>query len=960
MTPTPCPAVLIAEDDIHVAEFIQRHLVSYGYRVRCVGTAHSLFEALPQEPWSAILVNMVLPDMRAPHLLASLFEYDVKCPVIVVTAAAEPDAATLCIRAGAGAVIRKPFSADELALVVGQACDRFLRDSIAGEVQRVALIAEAEMPSAPAVSSVYDVESHETSFFGPSLLRALGYSEQDEPSLLLHHRNGTRPLIHPEDAHTVSSLTERYRKMQPGDFISVEYRVIDAKGQWQWIALTAMPFLLPEPEQKTHGKILSTFYIITRKKEFERLLLDENRRLAMETASKAELLRRSRDAERRTGEALRESKTLIDNIHTKLPIGVVRMHQKKGLLYANAFLAHLLGFSSADELLNVAAAHVIAQLHTPDLFSEQQPATRQLELLRKDGLSAWVEMSLSLGNDLDGSLYYDAVIIDITERKRIEIQLAANEERYKRLVEEAPVGILETTRHSLPTDKLEYLSNKEFVRITGYTPEEFFNLDHQITFEEDLALEDKLYDELARGDREHYALEQRLRRKDGSVAWTRVVTTLLRQEREKGRKSVSLLQIIEDISDRRQTEQKLQASEERFRRIFERAPIGIIELESGGDQNPSACRVNPRFTAITGYTAEEYIDVRGPGITPREQLEYEQYLYAKMHGGEIDSFELEQSILCKDGTRRWIHFLVSALERKANGHMAILILIEDINDRKNAEQEVQRQQRVLEEQAVEIEEINVQLREHVDHLSETNLLLQQLNNEKNLFLGIASHDLKNPLASILMTSTMLESYGDRLSAEEIRRQLARIKHQATTMSNIIANFLSASAIDSGELSLQPEEVDTEQIARDVVLHHSDRANEKGQKLLLQPPPHPLPVVADVTAFTQIIDNLVSNAIKYTPQGGTVSVSWHAHTHRAVAIRVSDTGPGIPPEEIDLLFHRFRKLSARPTASEHSTGLGLAIVKKLTELMGGTVRCESTPGQGATFVVELPAPDPQNR
>jgi signal transduction histidine kinase len=258
---------------------------------------------------------------------------------------------------------------------------------------------------------------------------------------------------------------------------------------------------------------------------------------------------------------------------------------------------------------------------------------------------------------------------------------------------------------------------------------------------------------------------------------------------------------------------------------------------------------------------------------------------------------------------------------------------------------LERQQDILEEQAGEIEIANTALQEQ-------NVVLERLNEQKSEFLAIASHDLKNPLSSIVMSASMVKRYIDKLTTPEIIGQMDSLERTATRMHDIILNILDAQATEDGHIALHLGDVNVVQTTSDVAGDYTFRAESKQIRLILELPEHPVLVRTDEAIFRQILDNLVSNALKYSPTGKRVWIGVLRH-ERTVRVFVKDEGQGLTDDDKTKLFGRFTKLSARPTAGEHSSGLGLSIVKTLVETLGGTIWCESEYGRGATFVVEIP-------
>lgn len=276
-------------------------------------------------------------------------------------------------------------------------------------------------------------------------------------------------------------------------------------------------------------------------------------------------------------------------------------------------------------------------------------------------------------------------------------------------------------------------------------------------------------------------------------------------------------------------------------------------------------------------------------------------------------------------------------------------------------QELQRQIYKLEyenliakvEQQAAIEKARAEEREaHVQELSRLNSELTKASKMKDEVIGIVAHDLKNPLASIIMNAEMIIGYHQQLSPTQILKIINSVLGATKKMNEIIHNLLDIQALDSGNLSLHPQPCSIKSIMEALVQEYSSRAHEKSITITLNIPLNMPTVWADPFAVRQILDNLLSNAIKYSPPGRAISISTVANQH-TVQISVEDQGPGIPPEEVPMLFQRFQKLSARPTAGEHSTGLGLSIAHTMAHMMNGRLWYEQKSTPGALFIVELP-------
>lgn len=281
--------------------------------------------------------------------------------------------------------------------------------------------------------------------------------------------------------------------------------------------------------------------------------------------------------------------------------------------------------------------------------------------------------------------------------------------------------------------------------------------------------------------------------------------------------------------------------------------------------------------------------------------------------------------------------------------------------------EIRQQQMLLEAQAGQIQEANSSLEQTNILLEERNTMLTELNTEKNEFLGIAAHDLKNPLNAILLSTELIPEYLERNAAARVQEITDSISVAANTMLSIIKNLLDVNRIEAGVYSLAAEPIEIVPILAVLLDRYTWAAEQKQIRLVVAPYPHDIMVQGDTQAIEQVLDNLLSNAVKYSPHGKNIFVNLSrvdvpladndqtsSQNKSVVRIAVRDEGPGLSEEDKSKLFGKFARLSAQPTGGEHSTGLGLSIVKKMVEAMQGRVWCESELGFGATFVVELPA------
>jgi signal transduction histidine kinase len=244
---------------------------------------------------------------------------------------------------------------------------------------------------------------------------------------------------------------------------------------------------------------------------------------------------------------------------------------------------------------------------------------------------------------------------------------------------------------------------------------------------------------------------------------------------------------------------------------------------------------------------------------------------------------------------------------------------------------------------------NQQLVEQQKHLVDQ---LSKANEAKDRFLGMCAHDLRNPLSSIRGLAELMDENAIGTLTDEQREIIQTIHGASQSMLQLVNELLDVATIEAGHLKLAkvPTSV-VEMIERSVHLANIEAAKKNTKIELVTMPADPV-VEVDRNKMRQVVDNLINNAVKYSPRGSVITVIVHA-SNGVAGFAVRDNGPGIPESERHKLFKDYGRLSAQPTGGEKSTGLGLAICRKIVEAHNGTISVENIPGRGAEFVVSLP-------
>ncbi len=433
-----------------------------------------------------------------------------------------------------------------------------------------------------------------------------------------------------------------------------------------------------------------------------------------------------------------------------------------------------------------------------------------------------------------------------------------------------------------------------------------------------------------------YRNEYRIIWRDGQVRWIDAIGEL--QYNERG--DLGLSGLVYDITDRRQSEIALQASEELFRHTFEYTSVGFAHVALDG----TWLRVNQKLCEIVGYSEAELLATTFQAITLPADLDADLALVAQLANGEIREYSMEKRYIHKQGHLVWVNLTVSLMrDRDLNGGFMgapqhFLSAISDISDRKHLEL-------LTLAQTADLQRLNSSL------LSAQNQLKDR-NQELDSFVYTVSHDLKAPLRSIANLSEWIEEdLQDRVLDKE-HQQFELLRQRVKRMDALIDGLLHYSRVGSDDLEC--ETVDVRQLVAETIDSLAPPASFEIEIV------SPLPTFATKRILlAQIFANLISNAIKHQERAdGRIEIT-ATDLGDCYQFSIADDGPGIPkPEDRQQIFDMFRTL--KPSVSTENTGIGLALVKKIIEGEGGRIWvADDTPTPrlaGACFCFTWPKPD----
>ncbi|MEG3898069.1 MULTISPECIES: PAS domain S-box protein [unclassified Microcoleus] len=385
-------------------------------------------------------------------------------------------------------------------------------------------------------------------------------------------------------------------------------------------------------------------------------------------------------------------------------------------------------------------------------------------------------------------------------------------------------------------------------------------------------------------------------------------------------KPLAILEISNDISDRKRSEIALAQSAQRFRDTFEQAAVGMAQKTVEG----KFLLVNQKLCEILGYSRQELVEKRFQEITWPGDLASEQELLRQLLAGEIENFSLEKRYLRKDGELVWANLTVSLL-REQNGSQFLMGVVEDIRERKKAEESLQLRAQELSWTA--------------QTLAQTTSILRKRNLELDQFAYVVSHDLKAPLRAIANLSSWIEEDLSDLMTEDTLHQMNLLRGRVHRMEALIEGLLQYSRV--GRIQVGSETVKVEKLLAEII---DSLAPPSGFEVKVEPG---MPTfVTERLSLQQVFANLISNAIKHNRgESGHVKISVK-ELDDFYEFSVADDGPGIAPQYHDKVFVIFQTLEARDKVE--NTGIGLSLVKKIVEAQGGSISLESAEGEGATF------------
>jgi len=711
----------------------------------------------------------------------------------------------------------------------------------------------------------------------PALQRMLGYTEEElrgrPPGYVTHEA---------DRAATEAMVAELIEGRRPGYAMQKRYRRKDGSVIWADVSAFNVPATESTPAF------------------FAAMVVDITER-------------------RRAEEELQRQTTHLDQLFELAPVAVALIDASYRILRVNREFTRVFGYTLED-----ARDHNIDELIVPEelqaaakeygrLTTAGQRIDAEVARRRKDGSRLHVSLVAAPISIAAGKMGSYCIYRDITQRRRVEESLRVSEQRWRKMFESAPVGMA-----LVELDGRIMAANPALQRMLGYTEKEMRALSAgDAAHEDDREGIEAMIAELAKGRRHTVSIETRYRRKNESVIWTDVSAFIVPATE---RISPFVTTIVVDITERRRAEAALRASEERWRAIFENSDVGIALSHPAGP----FVSANSAFQQMLGYTEAELQALSFLDITHEDDRQLNRALMSELVAGKRKRLELEKRYRRRDGRLIWVRVNASLVLRTDHTAGFSMAIVEDITERKRAEEALRKVQAEL---------------AHVNRVTTMGQLAASIAHEVNQPIAAA---VTNAHAALRWLDAQPPNLG------ETRQALGRIVQDGNRAGDVIGRIRALVK----KVPRRHDPVDINEIILEVIALTRSELLRNGVSLQTQLA-QDLPLVqGDRIQLQQVVLNFIVNAIEAMSEVSEGSRELLIGTEEdgsdRVLVAVRDSGPGLPAESLEHLFDAFY------TTKPGGMGMGLSICRSIIEIHGGRVWAGPNAPKGAVFQFTLPA------
>lgn len=655
---------------------------------------------------------------------------------------------------------------------------------------------------------------------------------------------------------------------------------------------------------------------------------------------------------RQTREALRKSEERYRTILEEIGEGYAEIDLEGNMVFVNEAAARNIGYTP-EELTGTNVSRYMREtdiekffsLYTEICRSGQRVRRLEVPLVTKTKMTRYFELSGTLILDAQGiPTGFRGITRDMTEQKCMGEALLQSEARYLSIIESIGHAYFETDLRGTLT-----FINDTVIRDLGYTRDELLRMSHRdIQNTENADKTQAAFGLIYKTGRPNPAYTYEVTRKDGSKAVFEMSVSLMH---DADGKPTGFRGLSRDITSRKEMEDALRASEQRARTIIATIPDPYFETDLKG----KITYINQAFQSLLDYTLDELGQMDYRAYLDAQNAEAVFNLYNTVYKTGLTMKNAELQVQNRNGERRIVNLSVSLIldpKGKATGFHGIM---RDVTEKKTAEALICQSEKMLREYSESLEQ---RVQERTADLEKAKVAAEAASRAKSDFLANISHEFQTPLNAIIGFTKVLK---DRLFGELNSKQdefVRYISEAGENLSKLMEEIVDVSSVSTGRTRLSLSAVSIPQ-ALSKTIKLLDR-QLKGKQLVLSVDvalDADVSIEADDEKVRHIFFHVLSNAVKYSPEGGKISVTAQRVKsltgEDGLTVNVADHGPGIKPEDIPRLFQNFGRLESTYARETSGIGVGLSLTRQLAELHGGSVSVESDYGRGSKFTVFLP-------
>ena len=913
--------IIIVEDDSGTRRTLRGILEDAGYQVIDAENAADALETIRKSSCDLVITDIRLPDASGMEVLRQVREITPDVVVIIMTGYASVETAVAAVEHGAYAYFIKPVNPDELTINIANALkqQRLIRENrrLLDNLQRTNKKLRQE------------VSEHKRAE------KALRRSEQRYRSLVNNVQLG---II-------------RSTPGPPGRILEVNPAMekITGYSRDELLAMDMEELYVHLEERRAFmEELASAKGAVTRELSWrnkdgsEIAVLDTVIAVRDDTGNVLHFDAIIEDIteRKRTTEALQKSEEKYRSLVNNVKLGILR--SKPGIiLEVNPAFEEITGYSR-DELLAMDIRELYVNLEEreallKEVASAKRAVTWELRWRKKDGSEIVVlDTVITVRDDAGKILHFDAIIEDITERKRAEEALRESEARLAEAQSIAHIG-----SWAWDTLKNEICYSDEFHRIFGR------HLRNLETFLDSLHPDDRKFveksvNEALRANRP-YDIDYRIILPNEAE---RVIHAQGAVNFDNTGKPIRMVGTVQDITERKRAEEALRQSEEKYRTLVENAADFIYMV----DAHDRILSLNQSTARILGREPEELIGKKAFDILPPEMATQfaEEFRLTFKTGKTI----MADTKIGAGGAETWASTSLSPIRNDSGEVVAVMGVTRDITEQKRLERELQEKNEQLDTQNEELRVQSEELVAQQQELFESTEEAARANQLKSEFLANMSHELRTPLNAIIGFSQLMRDEVPGKINQEQKQCLDDVMESSQHLVNLINEVLNLSKIESGRVELKLENVALAELIKPLTRSMMPILGPKKQSLDVEIEEGLPPVHVDKGKLGQVLRNLLANSSKFTLDGGKLKIE-ATSGDGWLQLRVIDNGIGIKKEDQERIFEPFCQLDYTPGNGKGGTGLGLAVVKQIVERHGGQIRVESEYGRGSRFTISLP-------